>query len=254
MPRITRQIPEMKVSLASLLVFLAIAVPAQAAVIFGGDFQLYKPGEPAVTATLTGGAWVTWNGLIPPTNLNVSGGSANYSDSTSGSTVDLLGWTKVQGNVDILANGPGGSLALNAFGAWGGQSRVVTASSVGTIAAGFDYTISALIGGPDGGPIQGPLAFHLLANGVELTPTSSVDPTLPNSGAFQTISRSYAAADLAGFVGQDLTIMVGADDGNNFGGRVIFDDISLFAIPEPSTSLLLALCGFALACSRSRKW
>ena len=243
----------MKLSLASLVALLPLAIPTQAAVIFGGDFQLYKPGEPTVTATLTGG-WVPWGGVTSPTDLAISGGgTADYSDGTSGDTVDLLGWNKIQGNVDILANGPGGSLALSVFAAWGGQARVVTASSLGNITAGLDYTISAMIGGPDSGPISGPLAFHLLADGVELASTSSVDPTLPNDGDFQSISRTYAAADLVGFIGQEMTIVVGVTDDNTIGNRVIFDDVSLVAIPEPTTPLLLGLGGFALAFSRSRK-
>lgn len=243
----------MKHPLATLVALLPFAVPAHAAVIFGGDFQLHKPGDPTVTATLTGG-WVPWSNVIPPTDLSISGGgSANYSDGTSGTTVDLLGWNKVQGNVDILANGPGGSLALSIFAAWGGQARVVTASSLGSITGGLDYTISAMIGGPDTGPIGGPLAFYLLADGVELTPSSSVDPIVPNGDAFQTISRTYHAADLAGFVGQQMTIVVGVTSDNTIGNRVIFDDVSLLAIPEPTTPLLLGLGGFALAFSRSRK-
>jgi hypothetical protein len=233
----------MKHPLATLVALLPFAVTAHAAVIFGGDFQLYKPGEPTVTATLTGG-WVPWNGVIPPTNLTVSAGSANYSDSTSGPTVDLLGWTKIQGNTDILANGPGGSLALNLYGSWGGQSRVVTASSLGTITAGQDYTISAMIGGPGTGPIGGPLAFHLLANGVELIPNTSINPDT---------SGTYQAADLVGYIGQQMSIVVGVANDNAIGNRVIFDDVSLAAIPEPAPTLLLGLGGFVLAFSRSRR-
>ena len=237
--------------LATLVALLSFAAASQAAVIAGGDFQLYKPGEPTVTATLTGG-WVPWNGVVPPTNLSISGGaSANYSDGTTGTTVDLLGWTKIQGNVDILDNGPGGSTAINFYGSWGGQSRAVSASSLGAIAPGMDYTISAMIGGPGTGPIGGPLAFHLLANGVELVPSSAVNPD--TSGNFQTISRTYDAAALAGFVGQQMTIVVGVADGNTIGNRVIFDDVSLVAIPEPTTPLLLGLGGLVLAFSRLRR-
>lgn len=242
----------MKYPFATLLALLPFAFPVQAALVSGGDFQLYKPGEPTVTAALTEG-WVSWNGVIPPTDLSINNGSADYSDGTSGSTVDLLGWTKIQGNVDITANGPGGSLALNVFAAWGGQSRVASASSLGTITGGLDYTISAMIGGPDTGPIQGPLAFHLLADGAELTPTSSVDPSVPNNGEFQTISRTYEAADLAGFVGQEMTIVVGVTDDNEIGNRVIFDDVSLDAVPEPGSSLLAALGGLGLAVVRRKR-
>jgi len=136
-------------------------------------------------------------------------------------------------------------------GSWGGNSSVVSASSLGIIAAGLDYTISAIIGGPAVGPISGPLAFHLLANDVALAPTFEVNPD--TSGAFQTISRTYSAASLAAFVGQDLKIQVGVAGDNNIGNRVIFDDVSLVAIPEPTMPLLLGLGGFALVFLRSRR-
>jgi hypothetical protein len=84
-----------------------------------------------------------------------------------------------------------------------------------------------MVGGPDDGPISGPLAFHLVANGVQLVPTSFVDPTLPNGGAFQMISRTYSAAVLAPHVGASTTIVLGVEDANNAGDRVIFDDVKL---------------------------
>ena len=110
-----------------------------------------------------------------------------------------------------------------------------------------------LVPGPDDGPIVGPLAFHLLADGVQLTPTSFVDPTLPNGGAFQMISRTYDAASLAGNIGQSMSIVLGVEDANTAGNRVIFDDVSLEIVPEPSASLLLGLAGVGLAFFRSRR-
>ena len=110
--------------------------------------------------------------------------------------------------------------------------------------------LSVPVLGPDTGPIQGPLAFHLLANGVQLTPTGVVDPTLPGGGAFQGISRTYDAASLAAFAGQDLTIVLGVEDANDFGNRVIFDDVSLEAVPEPGSALLLGIGGIMLALRR----
>jgi hypothetical protein len=212
------------------LIFLTSAglvLSAGADPVPGGDFQLTKPGAPTVTATLTGG-WVSWNGVVPPTNLSISGGgSANFSDGTTGTTVDLAGWTKIRGNADVLGNGPGGSLAFNAFGSWGGQTRIRSANSLGTIQADGVYTISVMVGGPDTGPVQGPLAFHLLADGVQLTPTSSVEPTLPNGGAFQEISRTYGGAAITDHLGKSLTIVLGVEDTNTAGNRVIFDNVSI---------------------------
>jgi hypothetical protein len=226
------------------LVFLTSAFPvlfASAELVPNGEFQFYKPGEPDVTAEITGG-WVPWNGVISPTNLTIlGGGSANYSDSTTGSTVDLPGWKKIRGNADVFGNGPAGSNAFNAFGSWGGQTRIESAEPLGTVQAGGVYTISVMVGGPDTGPIEGPLAFHLLADGVQLTPTSSVEPTLPNGGAFQLISRTYEGAALADHVGASLTIVLGVEDDNAIGNRVIFDDVSIEGIGSGTASFQLVI-------------
>jgi hypothetical protein len=232
-----------------VLTSACLVLSAGAELLPGGDFQLHKPGDSGVTAELTGG-WVPWNGVIPPTNLSISGGgSANYSDSTTGTKVDLPGWTKIRGNADILGNGPGGSLAFNAFGSWGGQTRIRSASSLGTVQADGIYTISVMVGGPDTGPIQGPLAFHLLADGVQLTPTFVVDPTLPNGGAFQKISRTYGGAAIADHLGKSLTIVLGVEDTNATGNRVIFDNVSIERIgtgPTPVVSEFMADNGGSL--------
>jgi hypothetical protein len=86
-----------------------------------------------------------------------------------------------------------------------------------------------MVGGPDDGPIQGPLAFHLLANGVQLTPTSSVNPTLPNGGRFQQISRTYQGAALAGHIGASLTIVLGVENANDAVNQVIFDNVAIIS-------------------------
>lgn len=217
----------------SPLIFLAstfLVISAGAELVPNGDFQLYKPGEPTVTAELTGG-WAPWNGVIPPIDLNIMGGaSANYSDGTTGTTVDLPGWVKIQGNSDLLTNGPDGSIAFNAFGSWGGQTRIETEASLGTIQASGVYTISVMVGGPEGGPIGGPLAFHLVADGIQLTPTSSVDPTFPTNGAFQEISRTYEGAAIADHIGASLTIILGVEGDNTLPNRVIFDDVTIEGI------------------------
>ena len=215
---------------------------AHSAVILGGDFQLYQPGSTTVTAALVGG-YVPWNPPAAPTNLTVIGGSAAYSDSTTGTTVDLLGWAKIQGNVDIANNGTGGSTGLGAYASWGGDTRVETTGSLHTITTGEIITISVDVsGGPDG-PMAGPLAFHLYANGSLVTPSSSVNVS---GEASKTISRTYNPADLLAYVGQSTKIVLGVEDANNAGGRVIFDNVSLSAVPEPSSGLLGGLVGLAL--------
>ena len=199
--------------------------------VTNGTFQLYKPGTAyAVTAAFadeSSYAIGLGDGIV------LEGGTVNYADGSTGTTVDLPGWTSLQGNNDLLANGVDGSTGMNLFAEWGGDGRIQSASAIGTVQDGASYTISAMVGGPDDGPIQGPLAFHLLANGVQLTPTSSVNPTLPNGGGFQQISRTYQAAALAGQTGASLTIVLGVEDANNAENRVIFDNVTIEATGTP---------------------
>jgi len=54
-----------------------------------------------------------------------------------------------------------------------------------------------------------PIVLHLLADGVPLRPTSSVDPAL--TGDWQEVSRTYDAASLEGYVGASLTIVLGVE-------------------------------------------
>lgn len=229
----------MKKILMTLVILSPLIAPLQAAVIFGGDFQMYKPGtDYTVTAELSGPTPFDSyaSGFGDGLTLKGPTASANYSDSNIGNTVDLPGWKSVHGgNPDSGKNGVDGSTGLNIFAAWGGQARVETVSAVGTVAAGNTYTISAMIDGPAGGPIDGPLAFHLLANGVQLTPSAIVDVPLPGGNGFQTISRTYDASSIAGHIGESLTIIVGVEDTNTLGNRMIWDNVSLDVVAAPSS-------------------
>jgi hypothetical protein len=138
----------------------------------------------------------------------------------------MPGWVPLQSGNDLFTNGVDGSTGMNLFAAWGGDGRIQS-ESLGTIQGGSVYTISVMVGGPDAGPIQGPLAFHLAVDGVPLTPSEVVDPTLPNGGAFQEISRTYDAGSIAGHIGAEMTIVLGVEDANDFPNRVVFDDVSL---------------------------
>lgn len=247
----------MKKSLATVTALGSILGCSHASVIFGGDFEMYKPG----TSYGVSASWVSGFAQGIGDGLGLAGATSVVSyadgspDGVSGDGVpdiDVPGWINIQSGNDLTNNGVGGSSGLNIFAAWGGDGRVQTVGSLGTIMTGQTITISVMAGGPAGGPIGGPLAFYLLADGTQLMPTSFVDPVAPD-GSFQMISRTYDASALSGSIGGQMSIVLGVEDANDIGNRVIFDDVSLVAIPEPTSALLLGLSGMALAFRRSRK-
>jgi hypothetical protein len=73
-----------------------------------------------------------------------------------------------------------------------------------------------------------PVVLELLADGVALTPSSSVDPEL--SDEWQEFSRTYGAGSLAGHIGESLTIRLGVGRGAS-GGQSLFDAVSLSYAP-----------------------
>lgn len=236
--------------LPAFALFLPLAVPAHAALVLGGDFTPNKPGSTTVTATYTG--YVQWPAsasatpVAPNTPIDVSNGTATYSDSTTGSAVDLRGWTKPQGGADLVNNGIGDSSALNLFASWGGPIRpiVETTGNLGNVPSIGTITITTMVGGPSDGPKSGSFLFDLYAGSTLVTPTTVVDQTLPLDEGFQMISRTYDSAALAAFIGQPTKIRLAIPDSNTIGSRIIFDNVTF--VPEPSTALLGGLGLLAL--------
>jgi len=236
--------------------------------VHNGSFELiYKPGSTTINADL-GGGWT--QGVGPATPMD--NGTASFSDGTSGDTVDIPGWigADVQGWIDnggtygrdTTTGNRQGSVArqsaaadglyyyLSNGGGWGNPAGglIVSDAPVATVEANATYILSMLANGS-----ATPIVLDLLAGGVEVTPTSSVDPTL--SGEWQEFSRTYDPASLASFVGQDLTILLGVDRGA-VGAQSHFDSVGLTVIradliPEPATLSLLGL-GALLALRRRR--
>jgi len=227
----------MKRTLATLVVSALLVGQAQADLIFGGDFGLYVTGTAyTVTAELShpGGLNSYAKGVGDGTRVLGTPGEAYGADGSTNKFVDLPGWTIIHGGEpDTGRNGVGDSSGMNIFAAWGGKQRVETSAAVGTVAAGSIYTITAQIDGVSGGPMDGPLAFHLMANGVELTATAPIPSFTATPGTFQTFSRTYDLSTLPDGVsaGDDLTIILGVEDTNLLGNRMIWDDVSLTVVP-----------------------
>ncbi len=214
----------------------SIAIP-----VLNGDFELlYKPGT-EITGIVADGSWSMGVGLDCP----IDGGTGyEFTDGTTGTSADIAGWIGydmdgwvAEGGTydrDITNGNFQGNISLvdgNQFfgangGGWGNPAGglITSAASLGTVVDG-DYTLSMIVRGPDGAAI--PVTLDLLADGIALTPTSSVDPEM--TGEWQEVSRTYDAASLAGVLGQDLTIVLGVARGST-GGQTHFDDVLLTSL------------------------
>jgi len=234
-----------------LLVLLAIGMSAKAGVVAitvpNGDFkQIYKPRSTTITADL-GDGWT--NGVGSGTPMDGSQ-TAAYSDGTTGVSVDVPGWINAPewppsydwpvgcGSIARHEVSPDGFYYYTANGSdWGNpQGGLIESDApLTTVGSGLTYTVSMFANGPV------PVVFDLLANGVALTPSSSVDPAAPY--VWEEFSRIYDAASLTGHLGESLTIRVGwgPDAG---GSQSHLDAVSLNVTPEPATTMLVLGLGW----------
>jgi hypothetical protein len=234
---------------------------AHGVAIPNGNFDtLYKPGSTSITATsLSGGYTVGGIG----SNEALGAGVATFSDSTTGSSVDIPGWTGpaatgVQEFQPSAGQFPSGTDTLP-YGVYvqgpdfgGGNLLVTSASSLGTIATNASYTLTIRVGWRnDINPPAAPIVLNLNGNGVALTPDVSVSPTRVQ-GTFVTYSRTYDAASLTSFLGQSLTISFGVGASAS-GQQAEFDTVTLDAVtPEPASLGMLGLGAFGLLSRRRR--
>jgi hypothetical protein len=205
---------------------LALAIGQAQAItvdVPNGDFEtMYKPGSTTVTASLGNGEWFQANSTNQGLNCALQqGGIADYSDGTTGTAVDLPGWTFIVGGSDVMMGGAwggvGGGMGLSVFTGWGGTTQITSANPLNAPASGSGYTLSADVYW-NGRPIY----LDLTVDGVVLPPTTASDP--PGVNAWAVISRTYASSIPAG----ELKILFGTIDGpGETGTRATLDNITL---------------------------
>ena len=97
-----------------------------------------------------------------------------------------------------------------------------SAYSLGPISGGRSYTISSMVGGS-----AGPLVLDLLADGVAITPSSSVTPAPSDLGDWKELSRTYDPNTLGDHLGKPMKIVIGTRPPDLFGTRVVFDNVAM---------------------------
>jgi hypothetical protein len=210
-------------------------------IVFNGDFELlHKPGT-----EITGEVNQWTQGVGPDCPIDT--GEYVFSDGTTGAVADIPGWIgadrqgwidnggtydrdqttgNLQGSIADQHNYTlGGSQCYLANGGgWGNSAGglIVSDAPVGYVVDGT-YVLSVMANGA-ATPAE-PLVLELLAGGVVLTPSASVDPSL--TAEWQKFSRTYNSGSLSGFIGQPLTIRLGVGRGAS-GQQTRFDDVSLY--------------------------
>jgi hypothetical protein len=208
--------------------------------VSNADFEtLYKPGT-AIEGHVSPGGWSQGVGPDCP----IDDGGHEFDDGTSGDVADIPGWIgadrdgwianggtydrdettgNLQGSVNSQYNFTDGGVQsyLANGGDWGNPAGglIVSDAPLAVIESNLTYTVSMMANGA-----AAPVTLDLLADGVALTPSSSVDPVL--SAEWQEYSRTYDLASLAGSVGKDVTIQLGVGREAS-GTQSHFDDASL---------------------------
>jgi len=233
----------------NILTIVAVAILALAlgqvqavtVTVPNSGFELmYKPGT-TIRGVISDNRWTMGVGPACP----IDSGQYIFDDGSTGDEADIPGWLGYDRQGWIDAGGTygrdettgnlQGSLAaqvvapeglyyyLSNGGGWGNAAGglIVSEASLGKVKGGI-YTLSMLAAGPDG-PAT-PVVLELLAGGVVVPPTSSVDPV--PSADWQEYSRTYDFIQLSSYVGQAMTIVLGVDRGAA-GAQSHFDNVSL---------------------------
>jgi hypothetical protein len=219
-----------------LCVLLAVGVSAQANYVINGDFQtIIKPGEPTIAATIADGEYFSIG------NKKMQGGAtAYYADGTSGSGIELPGWTVAAGsnnNADGMQAGTwggpdgAGDIAFLCFGTWGGPTVIVSAAPLSVPAGALELSADVF-------HTARPVVLDLLVDGVVITPDTASSPAGVDLGWVE-FTRTYSSVPAG-----NLTIRVGTTPAPFTGNRASIDNVTL--VPEPVTMAFLGLGGLLI--------
>lgn len=162
--------------------------------ISNADFEvLFKAGSTTATAP----PLLSTQFVSGVSNLGMTGPTVTFSDSTTGNTFDLDGWTFTElmgiANEDGNFATSGGNIALFNGALFGGGVNAKSMSQVlgQQLEQGKPYTLTADFGWRnDNAEPSGPPILNLYAGDSLLVPTLSLSPDLVQ-GSFVTYSRTY---------------------------------------------------------------
>jgi len=230
--------------MAVVMLALAIGqVQADTVTVPNSSFELfYKPGTD-ILGVVSDDGWTLGVGPACP----IDNGQYIFDDGTTGDVADIPGWLgydrqgwidaggtygrdETTGNFQGAVTPQGGPQhdGLHCFNANGGGygnaagALIVSDASLGNVKAGI-YTLSMYVKNAQGDPAL-PRVFDLLADGVVVTPTSSVDPA--PSADWLEYTRTYDFTKLTSYVGQAITIVLGVGR-EATGAQSHFDSVSL---------------------------
>jgi len=137
------------------------------------------------------------------------------------------------------------------------QETITSASSLGVITPLTTYTLTVAVGNVKpsdalayGSP--GNVSFSLLANGVAFATQTVSKGTVPNA-TFEDFSLTYITPATGSIIGENLTIQLASQNSSGGDYDAAFDNVTLDAIPEPTSVALLAAGALLLFCVIRRR-
>jgi hypothetical protein len=213
-------------AIATSLIFGSLAAVAVPVTVPNGSFE--TPGNP-ITSTTNDNLVQGW--VFSTSNADTFG--------TAALNLNFFGTGAADGSRYVFIDNTGKT-----------KETITSASSLGIITPLTTYTLTVAVGNVKTGDgiafgAPGNVSFSLLANGTAFATQTVSNGTVPN-GAFDDFTFTYITPATGSIIGEDLTIQLASQNpsGGNF--QAAFDNVTLDAIPEPSSAALLVAGGLGL--------